>query len=195
MDDLRGKIIDEKQARRLGIYKPYQLVFDPTPKQKYHKELVALIPPLGHELDCPIEFAQYPYAKYEWLRIMELDGGRGIITPAKREIFYGYCLMVERRKALMLEWDGVDDYKAWFDKNKKQAFAKKSYIMYEIERLTDNIETVARRLGLYNLEEGHESGEEDERADDTRDVAQADDDDTRDERCYVAPDDDSDLFD
>lgn len=139
-----------KRTATLPIYKPYQLVFEPAPKQKWHKQLIALIPPLGHELDCPIEFAQFPYAKYEWLRIMELNKKSGIIKPCHREILYGYCLMVERRKRCMLEWDGDTDYSVVKEKNGKVQ-ARMDYLNYEIERLNRDIYLVGKKLGLFNM--------------------------------------------
>lgn len=192
IEELRGKIIDEKYARNKKVFRPYQLVFDPTPKQKWHKQLVALIPPLGHEFDCPLEFEQFPYAKYEWLRIMELDKEHKVITPAKREMFYGYCLMVERRKRLMLEWDGKEDYKAWFDKKKSRAYAKMDYLMYEIERLNVEIDRLAWKMNFYRFEEAKNEGTGYQYDYDDEESETVDEDG---EWRYTAPADDSDLFD
>ena len=146
-----GQTISTGAARNYGRklkLRPYQLVFDPTPKQRYHKLLIALIPPLGHELDCPLEFEQFPYAKYEWLRVMELNKKIHTITPAHRELLYGYCLMVERRKRCMLEWDGDEKYNECVDENGKRS-GRIDYLGYEIDRLTTDIYKVGKELGIY----------------------------------------------
>lgn len=131
-------------GRRKLKLKPYQLVFDPAPKQKWHKQLIALIPPMGHELDCPLEFEQFPYAKYEWLRIMELNKRLNVIHPCHREILYGYCLMVERRKRCILEWNGNEGYV-----KTGEMTASMDYLAFEIDRLTTDIEKLGTKLGLY----------------------------------------------
>lgn len=143
-----GQIVNVAKVRNYGRklkLRPYQLVFDPTPKQKWHKQLIALIPPIGHELDCPLEFEQFPIAKYEWLRI---TARVKTLKPEHRELLYGYCLMVERRKRCMLEWDGDDKYESCTDENGKKS-GRVDYLAFEIDRLTTDINKVGKQLGLY----------------------------------------------
>ena len=121
-------------------------MFLPEPKQKWHYELVALIPQIGHEFDCPKEFVWFPYAKYEWLRIMEMDPDHKLITPTKREGFYSYCLMVERLRRCMIEWNGMDVMKETNDK------IFRDYLASEIDRLSEAITKACMNLGLYKEE-------------------------------------------
>ena len=141
--------------------KTQKIVFLPEPKQKWHYELVALIPKMGHEFDCPKEFVWFPYAKYEWLRIMQLDPEHKIITPTKRELFYGYCLMVERLRRCMLEWSGADYIR------ETQERMTRDYLASEIDRLSEAITKASLNLGLTKEMKsgckGKEDVEEDER--------------------------------
>lgn len=149
--------IDEEARLEYKIksVKTQRLVFVPEPKQKWHYELIAMIPPIGHEFDCPREFDWFPYAKYEWLRIMDLDREHKLITPTKREGFYGYCLMVERLRRCMLEWDGKDISKVTPEK------IMRSYLSEEIERLSEAINKAAQNLGLLKEEKNGSGKEED----------------------------------
>ena len=127
-----------------------RMVFVPEPKQKWHYELLALIPKLGHEFDVPKEFAMFPYAKYEWLRIMELDPNHTLITHTKREGFYSYCLMVERLRRCMLEWSGAEITK------ETKGTVMTDYLAGEIDKLTQAINKSCLNLGLYTVERNND---------------------------------------
>lgn len=136
--------VENVELRRVGSKaRGQRIVFVPEPKQKWHYELIALIPKLGHEFDVPKEFAMFPYAKYEWLRIMDIDPNHTIITSTKREGFYSYCLMVERLKRCMLEWSGVEIVKETKDT------VTTDYLASEIDKLTQAINKACLNLGLY----------------------------------------------
>lgn len=151
------KRIDEEARLEYKIksVKTQKLVFVPEPKQKWHYELISMIPPIGHEFDCPREFDWFPYAKYEWLRIMDLDPEHKLITPTKREGFYGYCLMVERLRRCMLEWNGKDISKVTPEK------IMRDYLAVEIERLSEAINKASQNLGLLKEEKNGNGKEED----------------------------------
>lgn len=141
------KILEEARFEyKTKCVKTQKIVFVPEPKQKWHYELVALIPKMGHEFDCPKEFAWFPYAKYEWLRIMKMDPDHKLITQAKRECFYGYCLMVERLRRCMLEWGGADIIKETNDK------VTRDYLATEMDRLSEAITKSSMNLGLLKEE-------------------------------------------
>lgn len=136
--------VENVELRRVGAKaRGQRIVFVPEPKQKWHYELIALIPKYGHEFDVPKEFAMFPYAKYEWLRIMELDPDHKLITKTKREGFYSYCLMVERLKRCILEWSGAEIVK------ETKGTVMTDYLAGEIDKLTQAINKSCLNLGLY----------------------------------------------
>lgn len=101
-------------------------------------------------LVCPVEFETMPFAKQAWQYVLTLDEKAKLLNERQFENLKSYCLAIEIRQNLILEWERQGKIATIRTRNGE---LRTNPIISEISKQSDRINNFASDLGLTVLGE------------------------------------------